>query len=190
MQAIKKAPQQKPEAGLTSSTTASKETPFYEAQLLADAAAIDHAAATQESKNPVDQVLAGELAPGATVETKPPEADPAVQQSLALLVGLGTAYMSTSKGWGDPGDEWRAEVARLGAVLIDRYLPNFLSEQGEIIALAVMVGSYAATNLIGKTATPAIGSNGNSRNAGERKDHFVVADPPGRVTSHGGYPAT
>lgn len=158
---------------------------FSEQQLLNEAELIDAAAHSQDQKNPVDQIIAGEL-PGETPHAEP-VADPAIQKAMVVIVKLANELLTAKKGWDDPGDEWRNEVGRLSALLIDRYLPNFLEEQGEIVALCLMVGTYAAANLNAKAPIAAVRSNGNPGATGQRQNDFVSTDAPGPRSSAFGH---
>lgn len=172
----------KKETSAGTGTTASN----TEAAILEDALKVDAAADTQSKKNPVDQVLAGLTPDGAAEPLQAPVAvpDPAIVQSLTFIVQMGTQLMTARYSWDDPGDEWRQEVGKLAAALVDRYLPGVLSEQGELVALVVMVGTYAGANILNGKTSRSYSAPGAK---GERKNDIFVEPPEGRGKSDSGH---
>src|ERR1041385_1815160 len=106
-------------------------------QLIDEAARIDAARANQDKANPVDQVIGGGDAAGGAAPTEEhhPTADPAIGMPLMFLVSTGVRVLHEPFDWTNPTDEWKNQVATLGAIVIDKYIPDLLRSQGEVMAL-------------------------------------------------------
>ena len=140
-----------------------------EKQLLADMSRVDKARSDQDNKNPVDQVIAGTADDGQPAAPAERQADPVMVATLGMLVSSGIQVLHLKYKWTDPGDEWKTQVATLAALLIDRYVPNIMKEQGEITALAVCIGAYVIENVVRQSSR----SESDPGTPGERKDNFV-----------------
>lgn len=141
-----------------------------EDQLLTEMGRVDAARSAQDTANALDKTIAGD--PSAVPSPVVREPDPAMVKTFQVLIGMGVSALKETRKWTDPGEEWKAQVGELCARVLDRYLPNFLQQQTEVVALAVMVGSYALENIIRESGT----GNGDTGDAGKRQDHFIEPD--------------
>jgi len=164
--------------------------PIDDRSLFAEADKIDAARQAQALNNPTDRVLSGDVPNDAGNVAALPVADPAIAKALTFLVSQGVRLLHVRFEWSEPEDDWKKEVGELGALLIDKYMPDFLKNSGPETALVLLVAPYVLENTLKAKPTTkddqqsaSGGSDSDPRAEGLRQDFFAestIADAQAR----------